>query len=101
LEQKLLKEHKTEKLKLYKRQMIFAQNYRVRRIKQDLNRTLTAYVDLKSITSTFTDKMLRKKKQEMKELSIYYRMTKKGSAMTYLSLHILMFFLIFVSCTIR
>ena len=37
----------------------------------------------------------------MKQLSTYYRMTKKGSALTYLSLHILSFFLILLSATIR
>jgi len=61
---------------------------------------LTTYVDLKYPT-IFSEDFLKKKKWEIKENSVYFRLVKQGSQLVYVSFHIVTIFIVLLMATMR
>ena len=68
--------------------------------KIDLNYILTNYIDLK-YDQIWSEDFLKKKKQEIKDNSPYYRIVKQGSQLTYISFHVFTIFLVLLMATMR
>ena len=80
-------------------QFNFALDYR-KYTKISLNYYLTNYADLK-YTKVWSDEFLKEIKGEIKQNSIYYRLVKQGSVLTYLTFHIFTIFVILLMATMR
>jgi sRNA-binding regulator protein Hfq len=52
-------------------------------------------------TKVWSDEFLSEVKREMKQNSIYFRIVKQGSMLTYLTLHIFTIFVILLMATMR
>lgn len=68
--------------------------------KHDLNYLMTSYIDIKYPTIWSTD-FIKKKKWEIKENSLYFRLVKQGSVLVYLSFHIVMIFIVLLMSILR
>jgi len=66
----------------------------------DLNYKLTNYIDLK-YSKIWSDDFTKQKKNELKELDVFYRIVKQGSQLIYLSFHIILIFVILFMASIR
>ena len=66
----------------------------------DLNDVLINYVDLK-YQHIWSEDFIKKVKWEFKELSIYFRIVKQGSVLTYLSFHIFTILVVLLMATLR
>jgi hypothetical protein len=69
-------------------------------VNQNLERTLTNYVDLKYV-DMWSSPLVREKKQELKQRCIYYRIVKKGSILTYLTFHTVTIMAVMMSAVLR
>jgi hypothetical protein len=61
---------------------------------------MTSYIDMKYPTIWSAD-FIKKKKWEIKENSLYFRLVKQGSVLVYLSFHIVMIFIVLLMSILR
>jgi hypothetical protein len=61
---------------------------------------MTSYIDMKYPTIWAAD-FIKKKKWEIKENSLYFRLVKQGSVLVYLSFHIVMIFIVLLMSILR
>jgi hypothetical protein len=61
---------------------------------------MTSYIDMKYPTIWSAD-FIKKKKWEIKENSLYFRLVKQGSVLIYLSFHIVMIFIVLLMSILR
>jgi len=61
---------------------------------------LTNLVDLK-YDNIWADEFLKKKKQEFKDNSVYYRLVKQGSQLVYVTFHIFTIFIVMLMACMR
>jgi hypothetical protein len=66
----------------------------------DLNYLLVTYVDLQ-YDHIWSEDFCKKKKQEIKDNSAYYRIVKQGSQLVYISFHIFTIFIVLLMATMR
>ena len=68
--------------------------------KISLNYMLINYVDMK-YDHIWSNDYIKKKKQEIKENSPYYRIVKQGSQLVYISFHIFTIYIVLLMATMR
>lgn len=85
--------------KLAERQFAIAEKYN-KMTRVNLTDVLVAYVDLK-FEKVWSDELCRKKKWEMKEQDLYFRLVKQGSQLVYISFHVVTIMVVMLMAVLR